>query len=161
MYTELSMTKIGIFAGTFDPLTLGHLDIAERAKLICDHLIISVAVKPSKPSLFSLTERVQMLKMVAKDVEIVSFDGLIIDFAKEKKASFLIRGLRSFSDFEAEYQMAAANKKLGGIETIFLMADSNKGQISSSLIREIAHFKGPLHDFIPKEIEPFIRKKIS
>lgn len=155
------MSKVAIFAGTFDPPTLGHLDIIERAKHLCDHLLIAVAVKPAKSPLFSQTEKVQMLKMVVKDAEITSFEGLVVNFAKEKEASLLIRGLRSVSDFEAEFQMASANKKLGGIETIFLMADSKTSQISSSLIREIAHFQGPLNDFVPKEIEPFIRKKIS
>lgn len=154
------MSRIGLFPGTFDPPSRGHLDIIQRAKLVCDHLIVAIAVKPDKKSLFSIEERIEMLKKIAPHVEIVSFHGLIVDFAREKKATFLIRGLRAFSDFEYEFQMALANRRLSGIETLFLMADERHTQISSSLIREIAHFRGPLHDFVPPEIEPLIRKKI-
>lgn len=153
------MSRIGIFSGTFDPPTLGHLDIIQKAEQICDHLIVAIAVKPDKKALFSIEEKKQMLKKIAPNVEIVSFHGLIADLAKEKKASFLIRGLRAFSDFEYELQMAQANRRIGKIETLFLIANDQHSQISSSLIREIAYFKGPIHDFVPKEIEPLIRKK--
>ena len=153
------MNRIGIFPGTFDPPTLGHLDIIQKGMQICDHLIIAIAVKPDKKQLFSVEERMEMLKRIAQKVEIVSFHGLVVDLAREKKASFLIRGLRTFSDFEYEFQMAQANRKLSGIETLFLMADDRHTQISSSLIREIAHFKGSLKGFVPEEIESLIRRK--
>lgn len=155
------MERIGIFPGTFDPPTLGHVDIIRKAKKICDRLIIAIAVKLDKKGLFSIDEKEQMLKKIAPDVEVVALNGLIVDFAKEKKASFLIRGLRAGSDFDYEFQMAQANKRLGGIETLFLIADDRYSQISSTLIREIAHFKGPLHEFVPQEIEMIIRKKFS
>lgn len=160
------MSRIGLFPGTFDPPTKGHLDIIKRAALICDRLIIAVAVKPDKrsTSVFSVEEKMEMLRLMTKSishVEIVHFHGLIVDFAREKKVSFLVRGLRTFSDFEGEFQMAAANRRLGGIDTLFLMADGSHAQISSSLIREIAYFGGPIHDFVPPEIEPLIRKKLG
>ncbi len=153
------MEHIGIFPGTFDPPTLGHLDIIRKAKKICNHLIIAIAIKPDKKSLFSPEEKKEMLQKISSDTDIIAFQGLIIELAKQKKASFLIRGLRSESDFEPEFQMAQANKRMGGIETLFLMADERYSHMSSTLIREIAYFKGPLHDFVPKEIEAMIRKK--
>lgn len=160
------MKRIGIFPGTFDPPTRGHLDIIQRARQICDHLIVTIAHKPDKKShsLFSMEEKTEMLRLITAEipgVEITHFHGLIVNYAKEKKASFLIRGLRAFSDFEYEFQMALANQRLSGIETLFLMANERHTQISSSLIREIAHFGGPLQEFVPPEIEPLIRKKFS
>ncbi len=160
------MARIGIFPGTFDPPSQGHLDIIQRAKLICDHLIVTIAHKPDKKahSVFTVEERSEMLRLIThsiEGVEIAHFQGLIADYAREKRAAFLVRGLRAFSDFEHEFQMALANRRMSGIETIFLMADERHTQISSTLIREIAHFGGPLHLFVPPEIEPIIRKKFS
>ncbi|OGN64002.1 MAG: pantetheine-phosphate adenylyltransferase [Chlamydiae bacterium RIFCSPHIGHO2_12_FULL_49_9] len=161
------MTRIGLFAGTFDPPSLGHLDVIKRAKIFCNRLIIAVAVgHPGRKSssLFSIEERKEMLLLATRavaHVEIESFDGLVVDFAKKKGASFLVRGLRAFSDFESESQMALANRRLSGIETLFLMATEPHTQISSTLIREIAHFGGSLKEFVPQEIEPLIRRKIT
>lgn len=160
------MTRIGLFPGTFDPPTRGHLDIIQRASLVCDRLIVAIGHKPDKKSnsIFSVEEKMEMLRLITRSIphiEITNFHGLIAEYAREKKASFLIRGLRAFSDFENEFQMALANRRLSGIETLFLMADERHTQISSSLIREIAHFKGPLRDFVPSEIEPLIRKKFE
>ncbi len=153
------MKRIAIFPGTFDPPSKGHLDIIQRSLPLCDHLIVAIAHKPEKKHLFSLDERTHMMKMIAPNVEIVSFHGLIVDLAQQRQATFLIRGLRAFSDFEYEFQMALANRRLSGIETLFLAADTKHMQISSTLIREIAYFGGPLHEFVPPEIEPLIRKK--
>ncbi|MBU6383953.1 MAG: pantetheine-phosphate adenylyltransferase [Verrucomicrobia bacterium] len=155
------MERIGIFAGTFDPPTLGHLNILLKAKKLCDRLIVAVGVKPSKNALFSVEERVQMMKKIAPDVAVESYNGLVVDFAKTKKAHFLIRGLRSSADFDAEFQMAQANRRLSGIETLFLIADDTHSHISSTLVREIAHFHGPLQEFVPNEIQTLIRKKFS
>lgn len=155
------MERIGIFAGTFDPPTFGHLDIIRKAKKICDRLIVAIAVKPEKNSTFTVEEKMEMMKKIAPDVQIEAYRGLIVDFAKEKNAQFLIRGLRSGSEFDVEVQMALANKRIGGIETVFLIADDRHAKISSTLIREIAYFHGPLHDFVPFEIEAMIRKKFS
>lgn len=158
-FTSKTMSRIGIFPGTFDPPTVGHLDIIRKAMQICDHLIVAIGVKPDKKSLFSVEERIEMLKRIAPKVEIVSFHGLIVDFARERQGSFLIRGLRALTDFDYEFQMAEINRHLSGIETVFLMADARYSQINSSLIREIIHFKGPLKGFVPAEIEALIRKK--
>lgn len=153
------MSKIALLPGTFDPPSLGHLDLIQRAAKICDHLIIAIAIKPNKKPLFTIEERKEMLQRIAPKVEITAFDGLIVDLAKKRKATVLIRGLRSFSDFDYEFQMALANRTLGGIETLFLAAEHT--EISSTLIREIAHFGGPLHHFVPPEIETLIRKKME
>ncbi|MES2273637.1 MAG: pantetheine-phosphate adenylyltransferase [Chlamydiota bacterium] len=160
------MNRIGLFPGTFDPPSLGHLDIIQKSLISCDHLIVAVAHKPDKKSqfLFSLEEKIEMLRLITKSnpqIEITSFHGLTVEYARMRKVSFLIRGLRAFSDFESEFQMAIANRKLGQIETLFLLPDERHVHISSSLIREIASFKGSLHDFVPKEIEPLIHKKLG
>lgn len=153
--------RIGIYTGTFDPPTMGHLYILKKALKICDHLIVAISTNLQKESIFSPEEKVDMMKKIAPGVEVALCPGLIVDFAKEKGASFLIRGLRSFSDFEFELQMNAANLQLGGIETVFLMASADHAQISSSLIREISHFKGSIKGLVPDEIEPIIRKKFT
>lgn len=151
--------KRAVFAGTFDPPTLGHLELIKKAMNICDELIIAISSKPTKESFFSDKEKVEMLKIIAPEAKIAISKGLIVDFAKEQNSSFLIRGLRSFSDFETEFQMANTNRRLGGIETVFLMTESP--HISSTLVREIAYLKGPLHPFVPEEIETMIREKFA
>lgn len=148
---------IGIYPGSFDPLTLGHLDVILKAKKACSHLIIAISTNLNKKAFFSPEERKEMVQKTVPDVEIIIHNGLIVDLIKEKKASFLIRGLRSTADFDSEYQMAEVNRLLGGVETLFFMG--SHAQISATLIREIAHFKGPLHNLVPKEIEPIVRKK--
>ncbi|PIS03290.1 MAG: pantetheine-phosphate adenylyltransferase [Chlamydiae bacterium CG10_big_fil_rev_8_21_14_0_10_42_34] len=155
------MRKIGLIAGTFDPPTLGHVNIIQRASSLTDQLIIAVIRNPEKKTHFSIDERFEMLNILLPAAEITPFDGLLTDFARKKKVTFLIRGLRNFIDFEHEYQMATANKKLSGIETLFLMADEKYAQISSTLIKEIARVGGSLQNFIPQKIEPFIRKKLE
>lgn len=154
--------KSALFPGTFDPPSFGHLDIIKKACQFCDQLIIGIAHKPGKKEVFSVEERKEMLQLITSpfpNVEIENFHGLAVDFAKKKNALLLIRGLRAFSDFEVEFQMALANRRISGLETLFLMADEHHTHISSSLIREIAYFQGPLSDFVPPEIESLIRKK--
>jgi pantetheine-phosphate adenylyltransferase len=156
------MTQIALFPGVFDPPTLGHLDIIKRASLVCEKLIVGVAQNLTKTSLFTIEERIAMLRAATHanpHVEIAAFSELAVEFAKKRKVHFLLRGLRSFADFEHESQMAAANRRMSGLETIFFMAQHP--QISSSLIREIAHFGGPLEDLIPAEAEPIVRKKFT
>lgn len=151
--------RTALFAGTFDPPTFGHLDLIERSIPLCDHLIVAVSKHPTKTPIFTLDERVHMLKIITKGhptIEIAQFQGLTLEFAKEKKANFLIRGLRGFIDFEYELQMSIVNQTLGKLETVFLMAHT---QISSSLVREVASNGGSLKDFVPKEIESLIAKK--
>lgn len=153
------MNRIGILPGSFDPPTLGHLAFIKRAQKVCDHLIIAISKNRHKSPLFSIEEREAMLKSLLPNIEIVSFKGLVADFAKKKKGAFLIRGVRTPIDFDFEMKMAEANRLLSGIETFFLPAEGKYSQISSSLVREIASLKGNLENFVPKKIELEIRKK--
>jgi len=158
------MKKKALFPGSFDPLTLGHVDLIRRAEKICDELYVGIASHPAKKEVFSVEEREGMLKTVCKNfpyVKIVRVPSLAVDFAKEHQIDFLLRGLRAFSDFEMEFRMALANRKLSGIETVFLMADEKLSHVSSSLIRELSSFKHRLHDFVPAEIEEKIYKRLS
>jgi len=154
-----------LFSGTFDPPTLGHLDIIKRASKICDKLFVGIACSGNKDGQanFSVEEKKEMLTAMTKDlthVEIASIDGLVVDFAKQHNIHFLLRGLRAFSDFEYEFRMALANKKLSGIETMFLMADEKYFYISSTLIRELAYHKSRLNEFVPSSIEEFVFQRL-
>jgi len=158
--------KRALFPGTFDPPSLGHLDIIERASKICDKLYIAIALNPSKRAecLFTIEEKKEMVKEITQTIsnlEVVSFSGLVTDFAKKNSVDFLVRGLRAFSDFEYEFRMALANRRVSGLETVFLMADARHAHISSSLIREFAHYKTRLHDFVPKVIEERVYQRFS
>ena len=160
--------KKALFPGTFDPPSLGHLDVIKRGVSICDKLYVGVTTNlaKKKSALFSTDEKVHMLKLITQDlpqVEVVSFSSLVIEFAKEQDIHFLIRGLRAFSDFEYEFRMALANRRMSGMEmeTVFLMPDERVAHISSSLIREIGRYHSSLLDFVPKEIEPIILSRIT
>ena len=145
-----------LLAGTFDPPTLGHLDIIVRGARLCDKLYVAIAVNTRKSSgMFTVEERKQMLKEMTinlPNVEVVTFSGLVIDFVNSNGIDFLLRGLRAFSDLEHEFGMALANRKMSGIETLFLMADERHAHISSSLIREIATSGAHLDSFVPKNV---------
>ena len=151
------MHKKALLPGTFDPPTLGHLDLIRRAASLCDVLYIAIAQNnDKKPSLFSTEERQALLKVIIRDIpqiEVVLLNGLVVDFAKKHQITFLVRGLRNLSDFEYESQMAFANHKMVGIETVFLIANEKYARLSSTLIREIASHGRRLQDFIPAEIE--------
>lgn len=138
------------------------MDIIKRASLICEKLIVGVAHNIAKKTSFTVEERLAMIKAATHHlghVEVVAFAGLAIKYASERRAHFLVRGLRSFADFDHESQMATANRGMNGTETVFFMAQH--AHISSTLIREIAHFGGPLKDLVPEEVEPFLRKKFT
>jgi pantetheine-phosphate adenylyltransferase len=156
---------IGLYAGTFDPPSLGHFDIIQRAATLCSKLYVAIGTNTAKTSpLFSAEERLAMLKQITHSlpqVESVVCKGLVIDFAKQKKVDCLIRGLRGGSDYEFEYEMSTANRKSGHIETLFLMADPARLHIRATLIRELAHYGHSLLDYIPKEIEPLVRKRFQ
>lgn len=149
--------KRALFAGTFDPPTLGHLDVIQRAALLCDELWIGIASNPQKEKyLFSLEERKEMLKTITSsipNIKIVHFAELVIEYAKKQGMSFLIRGLRTFSDYEYEFSMALINRKLSGIDTAFLMADPHHAHIRSSFLRELGAHGTHLQDFVPASIE--------
>ncbi len=157
-----------IYPGSFDPVTLGHLDIIERASSLFDRLIVSVSRNPAKNPLFSVEERVSLLRRVLvpyPNVEVDSFTGLTVDYALHRNARYIVRGLRVISDFENEFCMALTNKKLScQVETIFLMTKAEYSFISSSAVKEVAFFGSPpsaLSDFVPPPVEEKLREKFS
>ena len=158
------MKKIAVYPGSFDPITYGHIDLIERAAKIFDEIIVAVAHNTDKRPLFSVKERVQMLKKTTthiKGIIVDDFDGLIVDYVRNKKTNVVIRGLRMISDFEYEFQMALTNRKLdGGIETIFMMPSESYSYISSRLIKEAASLGAKVNAFVPDIVEKNLRKKL-
>lgn len=160
------MKKItAIYPGTFDPVTNGHLDIIERASTLFDKVIITVAINSSKKPLFSEDERLDMIKNVTKKYKNVSvdfFDGLLVSYAKKKKASVIIRGLRAISDFDYEFQIALTNKKLvPEVNTIFLMPNEKYSFLNSSIVRELASYNANLKEFVPDCVFKKLKKKFN
>lgn len=162
--------RTGLYPGTFDPITKGHIDIIRRAATLVDRLVIGVAINADKGPLFNLEERVQMMEVectpLAKSasVEIVvhPFDTLLIHCAAEVNASVIIRGLRAVSDFEYEFQMVGMNRALNDdIETVFLMADANYQAIASRLVKEIARLGGDISSFVPSHVEKALKAKLG
>lgn len=153
---------IGLYPGSFDPVTNGHLDIAQRAYKICDQLHIAVVANPSKKVLFSVEERVELLKKTTKhlpNVVISSFNGLLVDYARQIKAGMVFRGLRAVADFEYEFQMALINRSLyPGIEVVFMVPNEKFIFLSSSAIKEVAMLKGNVSGFVPAVVEKALRK---
>ncbi|HYE08911.1 MAG TPA: pantetheine-phosphate adenylyltransferase [Patescibacteria group bacterium] len=156
--------KIAICPGSFDPATNGHIDIIERSAKLFDKVIVAVLNNPSKTPLFSVEERVEILKKTChsiENLEIDSFSGLLIEYAKSKNANAIVKGLRAVSDFEYELQMALMNKKLNPeIETVFMMTSSKYSYLSSSLVKEVARLGGCIRGLVPEMIENEIYKKI-
>ena len=154
-----------IYPGSFDPVTYGHLDIIERSAELVDELIVGVLNNNAKTPLFSVEERVKMLKEVTKDipnVRIVPFEGLLVDFARQMGAKMVIRGLRAITDFEYELQMAQTNHKLTKeLETVFLTTSLDYSFLSSTIVKEVASFEGDISQFVPKLIEDKIREKMN
>ena len=150
--------KIGVYPGSFDPLTNGHLDIIRRASALFDKLIVAVLVNDSKKNpLFTMEERVDLIRKCIKDfpnVEVGSFDGLLVDFVKKNGAHAIVKGLRAVSDYEYELQMAALNRHIDNdVDTIFLMADVQNSFLSSSVVKELAWHGGSIKGLVPQEIE--------
>ena len=154
-----------IYPGSFDPVTNGHLDVIRRASGLVDELIVGVLNNKAKTPLFSVEERVKMLKEVTKElpgVKIVPFEGLLIDFAKEMSATTVVRGLRAVTDFEYELQMAQTNHKLAeDIETVFLTTSLEYSYLSSTIVKEVAAFGGDISQFVPEHVEEKIKSKIT
>ena len=166
------MTRIAIYPGTFDPLTLGHLDILRRASSVCDELIIGVAQNSGKNPLFTTEERVKIVSDVIDNeiknghinnqVSVKSFESLLVEFAHQEGASMIIRGLRAVSDFEYEFQMASANKRLyDTVETLFLMAAEQQHFVASRLVKEVATYGGDISSFVPESVAKAIAQKIA
>ena len=155
----------GIYPGSFDPVTYGHLDIIKRAAAVMDHLIVAVLKNNGKTPLFSVDERVNMLKAVTKDmgnVEVMSFSGLLVKFAKEHDVKVIVRGLRAVTDFEYELLMSQTNRVMDpDIDTIFFTTDLDYAYLSSSTVREIASYGGDISKFVPPYVEEFIKKKLK
>lgn len=159
------MNRAAIYAGTFDPITLGHLDVIERAVRIFPRLILAVAARSTKDPLFTLEERVAIAREAVAampGVEVEPFDGLLVTYARQKKIGVLIRGLRAFSDFEFEFQMALTNRKLApDIETLFLMPNEDYSYVSSSTVRQIAELGGTVRQFVPEASRRALELKLG
>lgn len=157
--------KTALLPGSFDPPTFGHLSIIQRAAALCDKLYVAVGVNVSKANneLFSIEERVMMLKELTRSsphIEVLPFTGLVVEFAKKKKADVLIKGLRGSSDCEYERMMAVANHKISGIETLFLFSDEKYSHISSTIICELAYYGASLEGFVPPSVATHISQKL-
>lgn len=159
------MATLAICPGSFDPITYGHLDIIERGAKIFDHVIVAVFNNRSKNPLFSVEERMELLKEVTKDFDNVSIDessGLLMDYAQEKGANVILRGLRAVSDFEYEMQITAMNRTLNeDIETFFVMTNNQYSFLSSSMVKEVAKYGGSIHDLVPPIVEQALQEKFS
>ena len=157
--------RIGVYPGTFDPVTLGHLDIVRRGARLVDKLVIGVTTNPSKEPMFTLSERLAMVRRETADVanvSVVEFDSLLMDFAEREGASSILRGLRAVADFEYEYQMAGMNQQLNDrIETVFLMADVSLQPIASRLVKEIARYGGAIDKFVPSAVVADVAAKLA
>ncbi len=157
------MTK-ALCPGSFDPVTVGHLDIIERASALFDELVVAVVSNPSKAPLFDIKERMQILEEAVghlSNVEVSSFDGLLVDFARSIGARVIVKGLRAVSDFDYEIQMAQMNNKLSGIETFFLAASPVTSYLSSSLIKEVARFGGDISSLVPPGVAERLAEKFG
>lgn len=148
--------KVAIYPGSFDPVTNGHIDVIERAAQLFDKVLVAVIRNPEKKAYFSLEERVEMLrKSLARDknVEVESFDGLLVEYAKKKKANIIVRGLRAVSDFDYEFQMALTNRKMAPqIETLFFMTDYKYSYLSSNFVKQIARLGGDVSELVPAPV---------
>ncbi len=157
------MNKKAIYAGTFDPMTLGHVDVVERAARIFPELIIGVAALTGKSTLFNKEERVELVKAAVTDlpnVRVESFDGLLVNYAREQGAGVIIRGLRAVSDFEYEFQMALTNRRLApDIETMFLMPKQDYSFLNSTNIKQVASLGGDVSEFVPAAVDQALKKK--
>lgn len=158
--------RIGVYPGTFDPVTLGHMDIIRRGAKLVDRLVIGVTTNPSKSPMFSLEERLAMVTRECADIDVeisvVAFDSLLMDFAEREGAQIIVRGLRAVADFEYEYQMAGMNQQINDrVETVFLMADVSLQPIASRLVKEIAIFGGPIHRFVSPAVQADVEARVA
>lgn len=155
--------RIGIYPGTFDPFTNGHLDLVQRGLRIFDHLIVGVAPNPKKNPLFSIEERMELIRKTFKGnkrVKLEMFDGLLVDYVAERKGVAIIRGLRAVSDFEYELQMALMNRRLSSdIETVFMMPSEEYSYLTATIVKEIASLGGSVSGLVPRHVESALKNK--
>jgi pantetheine-phosphate adenylyltransferase len=157
---------VGVYPGTFDPMTLGHIDIIRRGAHLVDKLVVGVTTNPSKEPMFTVAERLQMVRRevagMAPNIDVVEFDSLLMDFAESQGATVILRGLRAVADFEYEFQMAGMNQQLNDdIETVFLMADVALQPIASRLVKEIARYGGDIRKFVPPSVAADVKAKLA
>ncbi|MBP2277351.1 Phosphopantetheine adenylyltransferase [compost metagenome] len=158
--------RTGVYPGSFDPLTLGHMDIIRRGAKLVDRLVIGVTTNPSKSPMFTIEERMAMVQReiegVAGEIHVVSFDSLLMDFAEREGAKVIVRGLRAVADFEYEYQMAGMNQQINPrVETVFLMADVSLQPIASRLVKEIALYGGPIDRFVSPAVAAEVAARVD
>ncbi|PTQ61610.1 phosphopantetheine adenylyltransferase [Sphingomonas sp. PP-CE-3G-477] len=158
--------RIGVYPGTFDPVTLGHMDIIRRGAKLVDRLVIGVTTNPSKSPMFTIEERMATVRRevagIGGDIEVVAFDSLLMDFAERQGAKVIVRGLRAVADFEYEYQMAGMNQQINPrVETVFLMADVALQPIASRLVKEIALYGGNIAKFVPEAVREEVVARVE
>jgi pantetheine-phosphate adenylyltransferase len=158
------MTLAAVCPGSFDPVTYGHLDVIERAAALSDRLVVACLRNAGKQPMFDVDERLDLLRKVTADlhnVEIVAFDGLLVDFCREHGIHLVVKGLRAVSDFEYELQMAQMNRSLGGVETLFLTTSPLYSFLSSSLVKEVARFGGDVAEYVPPLVADLLRQRAA
>ncbi len=159
------MPTLAVYPGSFDPLTNGHVDIIERGARLFDHIIVALLVNAEKSPLFTMGERLDIARTVFRDlpnVEVDTFNGLLVDYVERRRAQVIVRGLRAVSDFESEFQMALMNRQLNGrIETVFMMPAEQYSYISSRLIKEVFALGGRVHGLVPDTVEERLRQKVQ
>jgi len=159
------MATLAIYPGSFDPLTNGHVDIIERGARLFDRIIVAILVNAEKAPLFTTPERVEIAQTVFKDrqnVEVDTFDGLLVDYVARRNANVIVRGLRAISDYEFEFQMALMNRRLNAnVETVFMMPAEQYTYISSRLIKEVFALGGQIHGLVPDQVEARLREKVA
>lgn len=157
--------KLGIYPGTFDPITHGHADIITRSLSVFDQVMVAVAPNPTKRPLFTLEERIEMVRLVTKElsgVQVTSFEGLLVEFVRHMGARAVIRGLRAISDFEYEFQMALVNRKLdSSIETVFFMPREEYSYLTSSLIKDVGRHGGDLNKFLHQDVARRLQERLQ
>ncbi|HWP30345.1 MAG TPA: pantetheine-phosphate adenylyltransferase [Fimbriimonadales bacterium] len=155
---------IAVYPGSFDPPTFGHLDIVQRASALFEKLYIAIGRNPSKEDVFTLEERVKLMEALTRNesnIQVEAFEGLLVNFVKEKGAKVIVRGLRAVSDFENEFQMALMNRQLAGIETVFLMTSAEYLFVSSSIVEEVASFGGDVSKLVPDIVAARLKEKFK
>lgn len=160
----MRVSVTAVCPGSFDPITMGHLDIVRRAATRFDRVIVAVLENPRKEAVFSVDERMDLIRRTTSELDNISIDrfqGLLVDFCRERDVGIIVKGLRAVSDFEYELQMAQMNQRMGGVETLFMPTSPEWSYLSSSLVKEVARYGGPLDGVVPELVEQGLRDKMS